>query len=57
MSDNNTCYRRNKEILQEKAKEYYENNNEKLQKQAPNKYRALSNEKNIYKKRICKKLI
>ena len=43
ISDNNTYYQRNKERLQEKAKYYDENNNEKLQKQSPNKYRALSN--------------
>ena len=46
-----TYYQRYKEILFKKAKQYYENNKERLKEQAGNTYRDLSNkEKN--KKRI-----
>ena len=37
-------YKKIKERLLEKAKQYYENNKEKLKGQARNKYRELSNE-------------
>ena len=41
----NTCYcQRNRDVALNKAKEYYENNNERLKKQASDKYRNLSEE-------------
>ena len=42
--DNTTYYQRNRNIALNKAKEYYENNNERLKKQARDKYRNLSEE-------------
>ena len=46
--DNTTYYQRNREILLNKAKNYCENNKERLREQARNKYRNLSEEdKNI----------
>ena len=41
--------------LLEQAKEYYENNKERLHEQAKNKYRQLSHEKKQHKNRIWKK--
>ena len=35
------CYQRSKETILNKAKEYYENDKERLRKQAKNKYREL----------------
>ena len=69
MSDNNTQYQRNKKDSQnkhdilsiniQKAKDYYENNKERLQEQPRNKYRAiLDNQvRKGYKKRIWQKSI
>ena len=69
MSDNNTQYQRNKKDSQNKhdilsinkqeAKDYYENNKERLQEQPRNKYRAiLDNQvRKGYKKRIWQKSI
>ena len=37
-----TYYQRSKEVILNRAKEYYENNKERLRKQARNKYRELS---------------
>ena len=42
--DNTTYYQRNRDITLNKAKEYYKNNNERLKKQARDKYRILSEE-------------
>ena len=51
--DVTTYYQRNSEIMLNKAKDYYENDKERLREQARNKYRNLSGEdKN--KKRIWK---
>ena len=45
-----TYYKRNRDIILNIAKEYYENNKERLREQTKNKYRELSEkEKNIKK--------
>ena len=48
--DNTTYYQRNRDIALIKGKEYYKNNNERLKKQAIDKYRNLS-DKDKNKKR------
>ena len=40
-------YQRNRETVVKRAKEYYENDIERLREQVKNKYRELSEEKNI----------
>ena len=52
--DNTTYYQRNREIMLNRTKDYYENDKERLRKQARNKYRNLSEEDKI-KERIWKK--
>ena len=42
--DNTTYYQRNREIMLNRAKNYYENDKERLREQARNKYRNLSEE-------------
>ena len=37
-----TCYQRNRAIMLNRAKKYYENNKELLPEQAKDKYRSLS---------------
>ena len=51
MSENTdlTCYQRNRDVMLNKAKEYYTNNKERLREQARDKYRNLSEEKKIKK--------
>ena len=44
-----------REIILNRAKHYYENNKEILREKEKSKYRELSEEKNIYKKRVWKK--
>ena len=39
-----TYYRRNRDVILNRAKGYYENNKERLRVQARNKYRSLSEE-------------
>ena len=41
-----TCYQRNGDVILNRAKYYYENERERLRKQAKDKYRNLSEEKN-----------
>ena len=53
--DNTTCYQRNREIMLNRAKYYYENDKARLREQARNKYRNLSEEDKNKKKRIWKK--
>ena len=48
--DNTNYYERNREIMLNRAKDYYENDKERLREQARNKYRNLS-EKDKEKKR------
>ena len=52
--DNTTYYRRNREIMLNRAKDYHENDKERLKEQAINKYRNLS-EEDKKKKRECGK--
>ena len=47
----------NKKMVYQKAKEHYENNKERLQQQARNRYRRLSEKEKDKKKRILKKSI
>ena len=42
--DNTTYYQRNREIMLNRAKDYYEYDKERLREQARNKYRNLSEE-------------
>ena len=42
--DNTTYYHRNREIMLNRAKDYYEYDKERLREQAKNKYRNLSEE-------------
>ena len=42
--DNTTYYQRNREIMLNRAKNYYENDKERLREQARNKYKNLSKE-------------
>ena len=42
--DNTIYYQRNREIMLNRAKDYYENDKERLREQARNKYRNLSEE-------------
>ena len=49
-----TYYQRNWDVILNRAKDYYENDEERLREQARDKYRNLSEEEE-YKKRIWKK--
>ena len=42
-----TYYQRNREVILNRAKDYYENDEKRLRKQARDKYRNLSEEKKI----------
>ena len=60
--DNTTYYQRNREITLNRAKDYYENDKDRLREQSRNKYRNLSeqdeNKKREYEKidiKICMK--
>ena len=46
MSEQTYC-QRNRETILDRAKEYYENDQERLRKQARNEYRELSEEEKI----------
>ena len=46
-----------REVILNRAKDYYENNKELLRERAKNKYRELSEEEKKYKVRIWKKQI
>ena len=50
-----TCYQRNREVVLNKAKGYYENNKELLSERAKNKYRELSEEEKNIKREYGKK--
>ena len=52
--DNTTYYQRNREIMLNRAKDYYEIDKERLRKQARNKYRNLSEEDKKKKKNMGK---
>ena len=51
-----TCYQRNRDVILNRAKDYYENDKERLREKARNRYRNYSEEEKI-KKRISKKQI
>ena len=57
---NLTYYQKNRDVILNAAKDYYENNNERLGMQAGDKYRNLSEEeKNLkkeYGKNICRSM-
>ena len=58
--NNTTYYQRHREIILNRAKGYYENNEnnkERLREQAKNKYRNLSEEEKIKKREYGKKQI
>ena len=42
-----TYYQRKREVILNRAKDYYENNKELLRERSRNKYRELSEEKNL----------
>ena len=51
-----TCYQKNRDMILNRAKDYYENDKERLRVQARDKYRNLSEEQKKKKKeRIWKK--
>ena len=49
-----TCYQRNRDIMLNRTKEYYENNKELSWEQAKNKYRSLSEDEKDIKKQYQK---
>ena len=49
--DNTTYYQRNREIMLNRANDYYENDKERLGEQARNKYRNLSEEDKFRKQK------
>ena len=54
MSENSdlTYYQKNRDVILNRAKYYFENDKERLREEARNKYRSLSEEEKIKKKRI-----
>ena len=52
-----TYYQRNRDVILNRAKDYHENNKERLREQARNKYRNLSEEEKNKKREYGKKLI
>ena len=52
-----TYYQRNRDVILNRAKDYYKNDNQRLREQARNKYRNMSEEGKNKKNRILKKQI
>ena len=52
-----TYYQKNRGVILNRAKDYYENDKERLREQARDKYRHLSEEEKVKKKGIWKKQI
>ena len=50
-----TYYQKSRDVILNRAKDYYENDKERLRTQARNKYRNLSEEEKNLKNRICEK--
>ena len=50
--NNTTYYQKNREIILNRAKDYHENDKERLREQARNKYRNLSEEEKIKKENM-----
>ena len=48
-------YQRNRDVILNRAKDYYENDKERLREQERNKYRNLSEDEKKLKKRIWEK--
>ena len=55
--DNTTYYQRNREIMLNRAKDYYENDKERLREQARNKYKNLSEEDKFRKQKSLRIII
>ena len=53
-SANLTCYQRNRDVILNRAKDYYENDKDRLRVQARDKYRNLSEEQKNKKENIGK---
>ena len=51
-----TNYQRNRDLILNRAKDYYEKGEERLRKQARDKYRNLSQEKKIKKENMEEKI-
>ena len=49
-----TCYQRNQDVILNRAKDYYENDKERLREQARDKYRNLSEEEKNKKREYGK---
>ena len=56
-SANLTYYQKNRVVVLNRAKDYYENDKERLREQARNNYRNVSEEEKKQKERIWKKQI
>ena len=52
-----THYQRNRDVILNRAKEYYENDKERLREQARDKYRLLSEKEKNKKRKYGKKQI
>ena len=52
MNDKTTYYRKNRGIILNRAKEYYEKNKERLTEQPRNKYRELAEKKKIQRENM-----
>ena len=50
-----TCYQRNRDVILNRAKDYHENDKERLREQARDKYRNLSEDEKNEIRRIWKK--
>ena len=50
-----TCYQRNRDVILNRAKDYYENGDERLREHARDKYRKLSEEEKNKKREYGKK--
>ena len=50
-----TYYQRNRDVILNKAKDYYENDKKRLREQARDKYRNLSEEKKIKRENMGRK--
>ena len=52
---NLTCYQKNRDVILNRAKDYYENDKKRLREHARNKYRNLSEDEKNKKNRLWKK--
>ena len=56
-SDEDTYYRKNRDVILNRAKDYYKNDKERLREQARYKYRNLSEEEKNKRRKYGKKQI